>query len=98
MANGISQAKRIKLLKKYGPICFYCGEPLKRNWQVDHKVPKSLYGTDRLFNLAPSCVQCNMAKYNLTITDFINLIKKIYKRIPILINEENVRQTEEMKL
>ncbi|ACX53237.1 HNH endonuclease (plasmid) [Ammonifex degensii KC4] len=51
------------LLEKYGRKCAYCGKenvPL----EVDHVVPKSRGGTDRVSNLTLACRECNRAKGN----------------------------------
>ena len=51
------------LLEKFGRKCAYCGRegiPL----EVDHVVPKSRGGTDRVSNLTLACRECNQAKGN----------------------------------
>lgn len=57
------------LLEKWGRRCAYCsaeGVPL----EVDHIVPKSRGGTDRVSNLTLSCRLCNQAKGNRTAAEF----------------------------
>jgi 5-methylcytosine-specific restriction endonuclease McrA len=57
------------LLEKWGRRCAYCGRenvPL----QVEHIVPKSRGGSDRVANLALSCGPCNRAKGSLTAAEF----------------------------
>ncbi|MDR2455408.1 MAG: RRXRR domain-containing protein [Deltaproteobacteria bacterium] len=49
------------LLEKWGRKCVYCeteNEPL----QMDHVVPKSKGGSDRVSNLVPACKKCNQKK------------------------------------
>lgn len=49
------------LLEKWDRQCAYCGKenvPL----QIDHVVPRSKGGTDRISNLTLSCQECNLAK------------------------------------
>ncbi|OKI66009.1 HNH endonuclease [Micromonospora sp. CB01531] len=49
------------LLAKWGRECAYCGasgEPLN----IDHIVPRSRGGSDRVSNLTLACVPCNLAK------------------------------------
>jgi 5-methylcytosine-specific restriction endonuclease McrA len=57
------------LLEKWGRKCAYCGAknvPL----QVEHIVPKSRGGTDRVGNLTIACGPCNGAKGNRTAAEF----------------------------
>lgn len=57
------------LLEKWGRKCIYCGReniPL----QVEHIVPKSRGGTDRVSNLTLSCVECNQKKGPKTAEEF----------------------------
>jgi 5-methylcytosine-specific restriction endonuclease McrA len=51
------------LLEKWKRKCAYCGKsglPL----QIDHIVPKSKQGSDRISNLTLACSECNQAKGN----------------------------------
>lgn len=53
------------LLEKWGRKCAYCGKeniPL----EIEHIVPKSRGGTDRVSNLTLACHECNQKKDNLT--------------------------------
>lgn len=57
------------LLNKWGRKCAYCsktGVPL----EVEHIVPKSRGGTDRVSNLTISCRKCNLKKGNQTAEEF----------------------------
>lgn len=57
------------LLEKYGRTCVYCGEsniPL----QVEHIIPTSRGGSDRVSNLTISCSTCNQKKGNKTAQEF----------------------------
>jgi 5-methylcytosine-specific restriction endonuclease McrA len=57
------------LLEKWGRRCAYCGAtdvPL----EVDHIVPKSRGGTDRVSNLTLACSACNRAKGDRTAEEF----------------------------
>jgi 5-methylcytosine-specific restriction endonuclease McrA len=57
------------LLEKYNRTCAYCGKsdtPL----QVEHIIPKSRGGTDRVSNLTISCHRCNQKKGNKTAEEF----------------------------
>lgn len=57
------------LLEKWGRKCAYCGRenvPL----EVEHIIPKSRGGTDRVSNLTLACRDCNLKKGNLTAEEF----------------------------
>ena len=57
------------LLEKWGRACVYCGVthvPL----EVEHLLPKSRGGTDRVSNLALACHACNQAKGRQTPAEF----------------------------
>ena len=49
------------LLLKWGYRCAYCHTEAIR-WEVDHIVPRSRGGTNRVSNLALACHACNQAK------------------------------------
>jgi 5-methylcytosine-specific restriction endonuclease McrA len=51
------------LLEKWGRKCVYCGAE-KKPLQMDHVVPKSKGGSDRVSNLVPACEDCNQKKGN----------------------------------
>ena len=57
------------LLEKFGRECVYCGAtnvPL----EIEHIVPKSRGGTNRVSNLAIACKKCNLKKGNKTAEEF----------------------------
>ncbi|MHA2271458.1 MAG: RNA-guided endonuclease IscB [Candidatus Hodarchaeales archaeon] len=57
------------LLHKWQRTCAYCGKtnlPL----EIDHIIPKSRGGSDRVANLALSCRKCNQQKGNQTAAEF----------------------------
>lgn len=57
------------LLEKWGRKCAYCGEsniPL----QIEHIIPRSRGGTDRVSNLTLACKKCNQEKGNRTAAEF----------------------------
>ncbi len=69
--QGELQGYEIKeyLLEKHGRTCAYCGKsgiPL----QVEHIIPKSRRGSDRVSNLTISCHECNRKKGNKTAEEF----------------------------
>lgn len=60
---------REHLLEKWRRRCAYCGKegvPL----EIDHIIPRSRGGTDRVSNLALACRECNQAKGNRTAAEF----------------------------
>ena len=57
------------LLEKFGRKCCYCGKeniPL----EIEHIIPKSRGGTNRVDNLCLSCRECNQKKGNMTAEEF----------------------------
>ena len=78
--HGLTRAKKIKILKLHGDNCFYCGTKLIKYWKADHVLPKSKGGTDALKNLVPSCSGCNASKLDLTINEWITMMKTILNR------------------
>ena len=57
------------LLEKWGRQCAYCGiqnTPL----EIEHIIPQSRGGTDRVSNLTLACHACNQRKGNLTAEEF----------------------------
>lgn len=69
--QGTLQGYEVKeyLLEKYNRKCCYCGKenvPL----EVEHIIPKSRGGTNRIDNLCLSCHECNQKKGNLTAEEF----------------------------
>jgi 5-methylcytosine-specific restriction endonuclease McrA len=57
------------VLEKFGRQCVYCGNtnvPL----QLEHLLPRSRGGSNRVSNLAPACRPCNQQKGNRTAAEF----------------------------
>lgn len=76
------------LLRKFGPMCWYCGLDLTgRTRIVEHIIAVSKGGTDDWDNLALACLFCNSAKYCRDIQDLYDWLdhvrsdkfKRIYK-------------------
>jgi len=72
------------LLEKFGRKCIYCGKenvPLN----IEHIVPKSKGGTDKVSNLAIACIPCNQKKSDKPLEVFLakkpELIAKIKKQL-----------------
>lgn len=61
-----------RLVADNGPVCFYCGEGVRRSdRRIEHKVPVSRGGTNDYENLALSCDDCDWRKHWLTADEFI---------------------------
>ncbi len=68
------------LLEKWGRKCAYCGKeniPL----QVEHIVPRSRGGSNRVSNLCLSCEKCNLAKGTKSIEEFLKKKPELLKQI-----------------
>jgi len=68
------------LLEKRGRKCAYCGKegvPL----EVEHIIPKSEGGSDRVSNLTIACQKCNRKKGNRDIGDFLKRKPDVLKKI-----------------
>ncbi len=57
------------LLLKWNYRCAYCGNEATR-WEVDHIIPRSRGGSDRISNLALSCHECNQEKGDRTAAEY----------------------------
>ena len=54
-----------------GRRCVYCSRTDAERYELDHVVPRSLGGSDRVSNLVVSCRECNARKGNRTVADFL---------------------------
>ncbi|WP_424098878.1 RNA-guided endonuclease IscB [Moorena producens] len=68
------------LLEKWNRKCAYCGTT-NVQLEIEHIKPKSLGGSDRVSNLAIACRDCNQAKGNQEIKQFLSGKPDILKRI-----------------
>jgi len=71
------------LLEKWGRKCVYC-EKQDVPLEVEHIIPKSKGGSNRISNLTLACVKCNQKKSNKPIEEFLkkkpDLLAKIKAR------------------
>jgi len=68
------------LLEKWGRKCVYCCKtniPL----EIEHIVPKSKGGSNRVSNLTLACIECNQKKGNKPIEAFLSKKPELLKRI-----------------
>lgn len=54
-----------------GYTCRYCGNKKAERYELDHIVPRSRGGSDRVSNLVVSCRECNVAKGNQSAEEFL---------------------------
>lgn len=63
-----TEEERWKILEKTGQKCAHCGKPIfaiegiEHSMTVDHFIPLSKGGTNRMINLIPMCKECNKEK------------------------------------
>ena len=71
------------LLAKFNRTCQYCGATNKP-FEVDHVHPRSKGGSDRVSNLTLACHDCNQAKGNQDVRDFLkgktDLLNRVLKQ------------------
>ena len=80
------------LLEKHNRKCFYCGKTVS-DFEVEHMLPKSRGGSNRIDNLTLSCHNCNQKKDTLTAEEFIKQTlpaKKAAAKLKQLSNEKRL--------
>ncbi len=80
----ISKAKRQIVFDKFGGRCAYCGQELKKGWNIDHVHPTHLLSglpDDDIKNLFPSCRRCNICKGGFTLENFRRELQLQVKRL-----------------
>ena len=62
--------------------CALCGDPLHfdKTSHIDHIIPKSLGGEDKIDNYQIVCARCNYAKRDMLTNDFIVMCLKVQHR------------------
>lgn len=68
------------LLEKFNRTCAYC-EATNVKLEIEHIKPRSKGGSNRVSNLAISCVPCNQAKGNRDIKDFLSGKPDVLNRV-----------------
>ena len=80
------------LLEKHNRKCFYCGKTVS-DFEVEHMLPKSRGGSNRIDNLTLSCHDCNQKKDTMTAEEFIEQTlpaKKAAVKLKQLSNEKRL--------
>jgi HNH endonuclease len=80
------------LLEKHNRKCFYCGKTVSK-FEVEHMLPKSRGGSNRIDNLTLSCHDCNQKKDTMTAEEFIKQTlpaKKATAKLKQLPNEKRL--------
>lgn len=65
MGTGVSKKLKNRVFKRDRGLCFYCGCAVTHNdpeRTLDHVIPKSKGGSNRMWNLVLSCKSCNKKK------------------------------------
>ena len=90
---------RMYLLEKFGRRCAYCGKQ-HVPFELEHILPRSRGGSDRVSNLALSCHDCNQAKGNQTAAEFGHAEVEQQAQRPLkdaaAVNETRYRLVEEV--
>lgn len=89
----ISPAQREKVRQMFDGKCAYCGLPLGKLWNVDHRVPvlrtwrddetallKRTRGGNDEGNWLPACTRCNQRKGALSVEEFRGEIRCAYRK------------------
>lgn len=90
MNNQLQVLNRIKtlsrLVEKHGRKCFYCGTKFSsfKEVELEHIVPKSRGGENKIANYAIACLICNDAKNNRSLDDFLRWLHKPKVTLPYL--------------
>ena len=69
------------LYDKQQHLCYYCGAELDEHLQIDHKIPRSLGGSNTVDNICLSCPDCNRMKWNRASEEFISFLKLYSQRV-----------------
>lgn len=80
----ISKRVRFEVLKRDAFTCQYCGKmPPDTVLHIDHIKPVSKGGTNGILNLVTSCIDCNLGKSNIELSDD-SAVKKQQSQLAIL--------------
>jgi 5-methylcytosine-specific restriction endonuclease McrA len=68
------------LLEKFNRKCIYCGKTDTR-LEIEHLIPKSKGGSNRVSNLGIACQPCNQRKGNRDVNEFLKRKQDLAKKI-----------------
>lgn len=76
MRKKIAQWKK-KIPKGIYPLCILCGEPITnvKDLTTEHIRPKSRFGSNEDWNLAPAHAYCNFEKGSMTLREWVEYLK-----------------------
>jgi len=72
-----SAKRKQALLKRDGPLCFYCSKPMTTDMTEEHLVPASQQGSNRLDNIVLACFPCNQRASHKSLVEKIKLRDQI---------------------
>ena len=93
--------KKAYLLEREQGCCIYCGiHASKAKMEIEHVVPRSRGGTDSLNNLVLACHECNQAKGNLILSEYLKRKPSVLKRVKahLGINYRDAAHTNSIRL
>lgn len=61
----------LRIYKRQRGLCFYCRQPLRKTFALDHVVPISKGGGNEPGNVVCACPQCNYLKSALDVDEFM---------------------------
>ncbi len=65
MRPEVKRRRKQRLLEKYGPYCYWCGKRFPpEELTIEHLIPKSEGGPNRLENLRLACYPCNYGRHH----------------------------------
>lgn len=70
------QRRRRAVLRRWGRNCYYCGRDPGSCVTLDHVVPRSRGGSERIENLVPCCEGCNSEKGSLSLAEYRALVAR----------------------
>ena len=96
------------LLQKYSYTCVYCqksafrnGKPTDIRLEIDHVVPRSKGGSDRVNNLVLACHSCNQNKGNRSVQEFLKnkpaVLKRVHESLGKTLNLQDAAQMNTMR-
>ena len=89
MRKPISARLRFEVLKRDKFTCQYCGKSAPDSViHIDHIIPVSRGGKNKIINLVAACVECNLGKSNVELPDD-TAVKKQKKQLDVIQEKRN---------